>query len=155
MKKILEQYSAALSRVKNLRQQMWKKENKLAEMNKRGYYVVDVVTCGRKRKKALGKVTIAGYPHEAYKKYKESYEKQYNILKHEEQELLDLVTKVEEYITGIDDIEMRDILTLYYIEDLNWVQVAGKMNINAKNKVYTADSCRCKHNNFLEKNKKI
>ena len=58
---------------------------------------------------------------------------------------------MEEYISGIADIEVRNILTLYYVEDLTWVKVAHKMNEKGRKK-YTEDSCRHKHDRFIEKN---
>ena len=71
----------------------------------------------------------------------------------EDLELLELQTQVEEYISGLEDIEMRNILTLYYVEDRTWVQVAHGMNriYQSKGRCYTADSCRCKHDRFLDK----
>lgn len=152
LKELLIQYSAALSRVKKLRQSVMHLENRIAEMDKCGFYVADVVTCGKKRKKYLGKVTIAGFPHEEYQRIKLLYEKRKSNLMQEEQKLLELIIKVEERISKISDIEMRDLLTLYYIEDLNWVQVALRMNKFAKGKKYTESSCRQKHDRYLEKN---
>ncbi len=152
LKELLIQYSAALSRVKKLRQIVMCLESRIAEMDKCGFYVADVVTCGKKRKKSLGKVTVTGFPHEEYQRIKLLYEKRKSNLMQEEQELLELITKVEERISKISDIEMRDLLTLYYIEDLNWVQVALRMNKFAKGKKYTESSCRQKHDRYLEKN---
>ncbi|EGN48502.1 hypothetical protein HMPREF0991_01382 [Lachnospiraceae bacterium 2_1_58FAA] len=45
------------------------------------------------------------------------------------------------------------ILRFYYIDDLSWVQVSHRMNevFPKKRKAYTEDSCRCKHNRYLEK----
>lgn len=151
MKELLEQYSAALSRVKLLHQNIMRLEDKIAKMNERGYYVTDVVTCGRKRKKPLGTVTVTGFPHEEYKKTKALLEKRRDILNREEQNLIEIITRVEEHISQIDDVEIRNILTLYYVEDLNWVQVASRMNILDRKKKYTENSCRCKHNRFIEK----
>lgn len=151
MKKLLEQYSAALSRIKLLRQEVFNKERQIEKMNAKGYYVSDVVSCGRKGKKHLGTVRVSGFPYEKYSQIKKQLEKQKDRLMEEEQELLELVTKVEEYISAIKDIEMRSILTLYYVEDMNWVQVANRMNNFSKRNKYTEGSCRLKHDRFLEK----
>lgn len=151
MKELLEQYSAALARVKILQQSIIRLEDKIAKMNEYGYYVTDVVTCGRKRKKSLGKVMVKGFPHEGYEKNKSLLEKRKAILNREEQNLLEIITQVEEYISQIDDIEIRNILSLYYIEDLNWVQVAFRMNILGGKQKYTESSCRQKHDRFLKK----
>lgn len=152
MKKLLEQYSAALSRTKLLRQKVFNLEKRIEKMNTEGYYVSDVVSCGRKGKKPLGTVRVSGFPCEKYNQMMEVLKKQKDNLKKEEQELLELITKAEEYISTIDDIEMRNILELYYVDDLNWVQVASRMNGFCRKKKYTESSCRQKHDRFLEKN---
>lgn len=152
MKKLLEQYSAALSRTKILRQQVSRLESKIEKMTKENYFVSDVVTCGKKGRKPLGTAKVSGFPHEEYNNTRVLLEKRRNNLYKEEQELLELITKVEEYISIIDDIEMRSILTLYYVDDLNWVQVANRMNDFYKRKKYTESSCRQKHDRFLKKN---
>lgn len=152
LKNILMQYSKALSRIKILRQNVMRLEDRIAKMNERGYYTTDVVTCGRKRKKPLGTVTIAGFPHKEYKEIKSILEKRRENLLREEQNILKLVTQVEECISQINNLEMRNLLTLYYIEDLNWVQVASRMNALDKKNKYTESSCRQKHDRYLEKN---
>lgn len=152
MKELLEQYSAALLRVKILRQKVFNLERRIEKMNTEGYYVSDVVSCGRKGKKPLGTVRVTGFPLEKYSQMISQLKKQKGRLIEEERELLELITKVEEYILTIDDIEMRNILELYYVDDLNWVQVANKMNDLCKRKKYTESSCRQKHDRFLEKN---
>lgn len=151
MRELLEQYSAALSRIKLLRQKVFNLERRIERMNTEGYYVSDVVSCGRKGKKPLGTVRVSGFPHEKYSQMIGQLKKQKDRLMEEEQELLELVTKVEEYISAIKDIEMRSILTLYYVEDMNWVQVANRMNNFSKRNKYTEGSCRLKHDRFLEK----
>lgn len=151
MKELLEQYSAALLRVKLLRQQVFNLECKMKKMNAEGYYVSDVVTCGKKRKRPLGTVKVSGFPHEKYSHLRKLFEKRKEKLQDEEQKLLELIVKVEEYISSINDIEMRNIMTLYYVEDMTWVQVANQLNNMSKGKTYTESSCRRKHDRFLEK----
>ncbi len=150
-KHILKQYNDALRRINILRLSAKKIECKVSQMNKQGYYVVDVVTRGKKGKKPLGTVAIAGFPHEEYKGLSQKLEMRRKKLMEEEQELVELTAKVEEYIKKIEDIEIRNIFTLYYTENLTWVQVAHKMNEEYGKKMYTSDSCRCKHDRFLEK----
>ncbi|MBD5395010.1 MAG: hypothetical protein HDR71_12275 [Lachnospiraceae bacterium] len=152
MKKLLEQYSAALSRIKILRQNVLNLENKIEKMNEKGYYVTDIVSCGKKGKKSLGTKKVSGFPHGEYKRISDLLLKRRDNLFQEEQNLLVLVTKVEEYISQIDDLEIRNILTLYYVDNLTWVQVAYRMNDLNKKKKYTESSCRQKHDRFLEKN---
>lgn len=149
-KHILEQYSDAVARIRLLRISVKNLEYKISEMNKKGYYVTDVVTRGRKGKKSLGTVTLKGFPEKEYNKVCRTLKKRKSKLMHEEQKLLELTVKVEEYISKLEDIEMRNILTLYYVENLTWVQVAHELNAIDKSKEYTSDSCRCKHERFFK-----
>ncbi len=116
--------------------------------------MTDSVTCGRKGRKPLQTVKISGTPYPEINRVVEELRKQDFILAREEQGLLEDTTRVEEYISGIADAEIRNLLTLYYVEDLNWVQVAHRMNyLYPKRKgSYTESSCRQKHDRFLEKN---
>ncbi len=150
----LEQHRHALSRAKELRLSITNLEEKISGINERGHYVTDSVNRGRKGKKALGKVTIAGYASDGYKKMAESLMAQQSQLMEEEQELIKLTTDAEEYIARIEDIEMRNILDLYYLHGLTWVQVSHRLNQLYKRKEYTADSCRCRHDRFFKKIKK-
>jgi len=157
-KDILIEYSDALARVKLLREELQKKKDHLDRLKERGYMAADTVTRGKRGKKPLGIVVITGYPIPESQRAARAYEKSCAILMNEEQELLELIVQVEEYIAGIDKVEIRNIMTLYYVEDLNWVQVAHRMNdlykdqiYRGKMRCYTDSSCRCKHDRFLEK----
>lgn len=70
-----------------------------------------------------------------------------------EAELLELQDKVEEYIEGIEKSELRIMFRMYYIDNLAWYQVAIRINqMFSKRQIkYTEDSCRMRHNRFLEK----
>lgn len=151
---ILIQYSDAVARIKLVREEMEKKQRHLERLRDTGYLVSDSVSCGKRGKKPLGTVKITGYPIPEAQQASREYEKQYARLMDEEQELLELQSQVEEYIAEIGDKEMRNILTLYYVDDLNWIQVGHKMNSIYPNRRrhYTESSCRQKHDRFLEKN---
>lgn len=153
-KSILIQYSDALARVKLLREELEKKQRHLDRLCKKYYLVADTVTLGKKGKKPLGTVKVTGTPVREFERAVKTYEKSQAILEKEEQGLLELITQVEEYITGIEDVKMRNIMTLYYVNGLTWIQVAHRMNEiypNSK-RGYTDSSCRQKHDYFLEKN---
>lgn len=152
-KSILVVYADARARIKLVREQTEKKRRRLEKLEQKGVRVSDSVSCGKRGKKPLGTVRITGYPVPEHDRAKREYEKQYGNLMQEEQEILELQTQVEEYITGLDDIEIRNIMTLYYVEDMTWIQVAHGMNriYQSKGRCYTADSCRCKHDRFLDK----
>ena len=55
--------------------------------------------------------------------------------------------RLMEYITGVEDSFMRQILTYRYIDGFSWVQVA--MHIGGDN---TGDGVRKAHTRFLKKN---
>ena len=154
-KQILQQYSDALARVKYIRQSIEKLTKKLDEMGSNGYCVADSVTKGKKGKKPLGTAVVTGFPYPEYSRAKMALTAKKAALQQEELELLELSSCVEEYICSIQDIEARNILSLYYIENLNWVQVAQYMNgLYGRRKRYTENSCRRKHDRFLEKNER-
>lgn len=151
-KQILQQYADALARVKYIRASIDRLSAKLGQMGSRDCCVSDSVTMGKKGKRLLGTAVVTGFPYREYGRTKLSLEAKKKILQEEEQELLELSCDVEEYISGIKDIEVRNILSLYYVDDLNWVQVAQRMNGLYGKKNYTDSSCRRKHDRFLEKN---
>lgn len=152
-KSILIQYSDALARVKLLQEELDKKQRHLDRLGRKGYVVSDTVTYGKRGKKPLGTVKVTGYPVRELKRAVKTWEKSQGILEKEKQGLLELIAQVEEYIAGIEDVKMRNIMTLYYVKGLTWVQVAEKLNRLYPNEenAYSADSCRCKHNRFIGK----
>ncbi len=151
-KSILEQYSDSKARVKYLTQSVDKLEQRIELMKKEGQEVTDVVTCGKKGKRTLGIVKITGVPLPEYERLFRILESRKACLQKEEQDLLELTGRVEEYIAGIENVEIRNILSLYYVDDLNWIQVSHRMNgLYQKRKAYTDSSCRCKHDRFIEK----
>lgn len=155
-KHILQQYSDLLARVKFVRKSIDDLNRKISQISTGEYCVTDSVTKGKRGKKPLGTVVITGVPYPEYNRKKNLLKKRERRLKIEEQELLELTSQVEEYIAGIEDVEIRNILSLYYIDDLNWVQVAHRMNgIYEGKRKYTDSSCRRKHDRFLDKIEKI
>ncbi len=149
---ILTQYADAVARVKYLRKEISKLEDKIYKLETTDYGLVsDVVTKGKKGGKPLGTVKITGFRVEEYRRTAENLEERKLLLKHREEGLLWLMNQAEEFIEGIGDIELRNICSLYYIEDMTWVQVAHRMNELYGKENYTDNSCRCKHERFLEK----
>lgn len=149
---ILTQYADAVARVKYLRKEISKLEDKIYKLETTDYGLVsDVVTKGKKGGKPLGTVKITGFRVEEYRRTAENLEERKLLLKHREEELLELMNQAEEFIEGIGDIELRNICSLYYIEGMTWVQVAHRMNELYGKENYTDNSCRCKHERFLEK----
>lgn len=148
-KHILEQYADCMARVKYLRDSISRISNKLARLEKEGA-AVDSVSCGKKGKRPLKNVVISGFPQQEHDRLCELLARREEGLKREEQELLQLTLKTEEYISSIPNKEMRNIMSLYYVEELNWVQVAQRMNGLYRKKTYTESSCRNKHERFLK-----
>ena len=152
-KEILVQYADKLARVQLLRQQQEKRERQLDRIRKGSYLVGDTVSCGKRGKKPLGTVRITGYPYSAAQRMEKACKRSLDRLMEEEQELLEEMVQAEEYIAGIENTEIRNILTLYYVENMNWIQVASRMNViyRGLGKTYTESSCRQKHDRFLKK----
>jgi hypothetical protein len=60
-------------------------------------------------------------------------------------ELMDKVTEINDYISTIDDSEIRMILTLRYINNLPWHQVAAHMGVQGD-----GSTERKKHDRFMK-----
>ena len=110
-----------------------------------GYKVSDSVACGKKGKKPIKTVKIEGFPIKDYDKKKNILKKYKIKLELMEQELLEKLNDVEEYIENIKDSRIRRIMRYRYIDNFTWQQVARKMGIN-----HTADGCRMAHDRFME-----
>ena len=152
-KKILQQYSDALARIKYLCGTIEKLNNKIEKLVHTDYGLVgDTVSKGKRGKKPLGTARVTGFPVPEYEETKYQLKVRKELLCRQEENLLQLTNEVEEYIASVRDIEMQNILTLYYIEDMTWVQVAHRMNDLYSDQEYTTDGCRVKHDRFLKKN---
>lgn len=149
---ILTQYADAVARVKYLRKEISKLEDKIYKLETTDLGIAsDVVAKGKKGGKPLGTVKITGFRVNEYQKTGDKLKKRKFLLKHQEEELLEMMNQAEEFIEGIEDIELRNIFSFYYIEGMTWVQVAHRMNELYGKENYTDNSCRCKHERFLEK----
>lgn len=150
-KTILSKYSDAKARIKQLRGTIEKLENKLERLESTDYGLVsDTVSRGKRGKRPLGTVRITGFDIPEYQKTREQLKLRKEILRYQETNLLQLTNQIEEFIADIKDIELQNILTFYYIEDMMWGQVAVCMNELYKDRGYTTDSCRKKHERFLK-----
>ncbi len=154
IKEILTHLRDSRARVRYLLETIEKTEEQKKKINAAGgLLVADSVTLGKKGKKPLGTVTIRGISAGSLHRMNKSLENRKRNLEKEECKLLELTNEAEECISGIENIEIRNILCLYYIDDLNWVQVAHRMNelYGSRSRRYTESSCRQKHDRFLEK----
>lgn len=153
-KSILIEYADMKEEIKDLRRRISEDEKELDKLE--NMVVTDSVTCGKKGKKPLRTVKIKGRPTMAISRKNSLLRRRIARLGALEVELLELTNQVEEYITEVRKSELRLMFRMYYLDNLNWVQVAHRMNtmFPKKKRKYTEDSCRCKHNRYLEKNEK-
>lgn len=150
---ILTQYADAAARVKYLRKEISKLEDKIFKLETTDLGIAsDVVTKGKRGGRPLGTVKITGFRINEYRKTAEKLEERKLLLKHREDGLLELMNQAEGFIEGIEDIELRNIFTFYYIENMSWTQVAHAMNELYDRKNFTPDSCRKKNDRYFIKN---
>ena len=150
-KNILQQYLHVQARVKYLRGQAEKTRRKIDRLVYTDYGIAgDTVSRGKKGKKPLGTVKITGFPVPEYQGITEQLKRRNKILKAEEMKLSKIANEAEEFIASVDEIEMRSILSLHYIEGMAWAQVAYAMNVLYGDKIYTPDRCRMKHERFIK-----
>lgn len=151
-KNILQQYLHAKARINYLRTQADKLRHKIDRLKYTDYGIAgDTVSRGKRGKKPLGTVRISGFPVPEYQEAVNQLKLRNKLLKAEEIKLGRLVNEAEEFIASVNDIEMRNILSLHYIEGMGWAQVAYNMNVLYGDKIYTSDGCRVKHERFLKK----
>ena len=150
-KDILTEYADMKEEIKDLRRRIAENQKAISRLNNQT--VIDSVSCGKKGKKTLGIAKVEGNPVRNISRKERLLNKQQQQLRKREEELLEAVLQVEEYIGTIQKSELRTIFRLYYIDDLPWWKVALRMNEKYPDRrtKYTEDNCRMKHNRFLEK----
>jgi len=142
---LIIQLTSIREEVEERRKRLQRLQSEIDQMAAGDFKVSDSVSCGRKGKKPLRIVKITGFPLPYYEQRMNLLDRRIRNLADKEQELLEVVTNLEEKIDSIEDSRIRRILTLRYIDGLSWVQVAHKMGGKA-----TADSCRVACSNFLK-----
>lgn len=150
-KEILIQYADMKEEVKDIRRRIRDLEKQIEEIEKGDYQVSDSVKA-TKEYGIFGNVRVTGIPSPEYSRKKTLLQRRQLILQGKKEELLELLNQVEEYIESIPDSKTRIMFRLYYIDDLNWTQVAHRMYSMFPKKKITADSCRKRHDRYLEKN---
>lgn len=150
-KEILVQYIDMKEEIKDLRKRIKKISDDIDKLS-----VVSDSVKGTRRDGTIGPIKVTGFPYPRYQRMKSILETRRSRLAKLEVELMELTSQVEEYIDSIEKSEMRTIFRLYYIDGLTWSKVAFKMNqiFPKRHRAYSEDSCRCKHDRFLEKNEK-
>lgn len=146
-KNILIQYSDMKEEIKDLNRRIEKLKRELYKMEEEGT-VKDTVTGG------LGGIqhfVVEGMPAPAIRRKALQIKARKEKAAKMEGELLELVCQVEDYINSIERSEIRIMFRLYYIDGLTWTKVAMNMSRMFPKRFYTDESCRKKHDRFLEK----
>lgn len=145
-KDILEQYCDLQEEIKDLRKRIDNLERQINRIEEEGY-VTDTVTRGKRGKKSLGNVIIAGFPQAEYSRKKTRLYLNKAQLENAELELLDVTSEVEEYIQSLTDSRIRRIIRFRFIDSLTWYQVAMRIGGRA-----TEESVRKEFERFMADN---
>ena len=150
-KELLVQYCELRGEIKDLRERIDNDEKRLRKIEEEGV-VADTVT-GTRKDGTIGAIKITGFPLPEYSKVNAMLKKRIAKLQIIEDELLEAVNAVDDFINSIPKSDLRQIFRFYYIDDMTWDMVAMRMNyMYPKRKIeYTKDNCRMKHNRYLEK----
>ena len=150
-KELLVQYCELRGEIKDLRERIDNDKRRLRKIEEEGV-VSDTVT-GTRKDGTIGAIKITGFPIPEYSKAKDMLKKRIAKLQIMEDELLEAVNAVDDFINSIPKSDLRQIFRFYYIDDMTWDMVAMRMNyMYPKRKIeYTKDNCRMKHNRYLEK----
>ena len=150
-KELLVQYCELRGEIKDLRERIDNDEKRLRKIEEEGV-VSDTVT-GTRKDGTIGAIKITGFPLPEYSKVNAMLKKRIAKLQIMEDELLEAVNAVDDFINSIPKSDLRQIFRFYYIDDMTWDMVAMRMNyMYPKRKIeYTKDNCRMKHNRYLEK----
>ena len=70
-----------------------------------------------------------------------------------EDDLLNAINEVDDFIEKIPESDLRMKFRFKYLDDMTWAALAINMNYRFPKKriKYTEDSCRKRHNRYLEK----
>lgn len=154
-KDILIQYCELREEIKDLRERIDKDELRLQKIEEEGV-VSDTVT-GTRTDGTIGSIKITGFPIPEYSTVKAMLKKRIAKLQIMEDELHEAMSAVDDFINAIPKSDLRQMFRFYYIDDMTWRRVAANMNKRFPNRriSYTEESCRKRHDRFLEKNEII
>lgn len=147
-KTILLQFADMREEIKDIRRRIRELEKYLSTPHQAS----DTVK-GTRRDGTIGSIKITGYPVPEFYRKKGILERYKRRLEEKEVELLELMTKAEEYIETIDKSELRIMFRLYFIDNLSDTKVANKMNeIFPKRGIkYTDENIKKRRQRFFEK----
>lgn len=145
-KSVLGQYTDLKKEIEDEERRIRKLETELENL----CVVRDTVT-GSRPDLTIGPISVKGYPFPEERRKKMSLAMRKKRREEKKAELEEMVFRVEEFIESVDDSEIRQLLTLKYIDDLTWQQAANEMNKRYRKRYYSADRCRMKIDRFIKK----
>lgn len=150
-KNILEQYIEMKAEIKDLNDRIDRDERRLKKIEKEGM-VSDTVT-GTRQDGTFGPIKITGYPVPEHDRVRNMIKKRVAKLHILEDDLLKAVNAVDDFIEKISQSDLRMIFRFKYLDDMTWAAVALNMNSRFPKKriKYTEDSCRMRHDRYLQK----
>lgn len=119
-KDILIQYSDLQEEIKDVRRRIGILKEQIAKLEQSGYSEADIVKGGMG---GIQTFKIEGFPYEKYSKKKTLLYSRKAILETLEFDLLEMTNDVEAYIASIGNSEMRRILTMRFINNMNFEQI--------------------------------
>ena len=153
-KDILSQYIELKEEIKSLHDRIDRDERRLKKIDREG--IVSDTVKGTRRDGTFGPIKITGYPVPEYDQVKNMIKRRVKKLHILEDDLQAAVNEVDDFIMKIPKSDLRQMFRLRYLEDMTWAAVAINMNRRfPKRRIrYTEDSCRIRHDRYLEKNLK-
>lgn len=121
-KEILIQYSDLQEEVKEVRERIETTERQITKIEEDGK-VIDTVSGGSG---GIQHFKIEGFPYPEYSRKKTLLYARKATLASLEMELLETLNQVEEFIAGVNNSEMRRILSMRFIDNKNFEQI-GKI----------------------------
>ena len=151
-KNILEQYIELKEEIRDLRDRIDKDERRLLKIKEEG--VVSDTVKGTRADGTMGSIRITGYPIPEHNQVKNMIKKRVAKLHILEDELQNAINEVDDFIEKVPKSDLRMMLRFRYLDDMTWAAVAMNMNDRfPKRRIkYTEDSCRMRHDRYLENN---
>lgn len=144
-KNILEQYTSMQAEQQDIRRRIAKLEGDIRDLEENRNETADSVVCGRKGKKVLKTIKISGFPEMEYQTKMGRLKRLRMRLELADDQLLEFLIGVEEYIESIEDSRMRMIMRYRYMDGMTWRQIAKAVG------GVTEEAVRIEHARFLEK----
>lgn len=153
-KNILEQYLELKEEIRDLQDRIDRDDRRLEKIRKEG--VVSDTVKGTRSDGTFGPIKITGYPIPEHNQVKNMIKKRVAKLHILEDDLQNAINEVDEFIGKVPKSDLRMIFRFRYLDDMTWAAVALNMNDRfPKRRIkYTEDSCRMRHDRYLENNLK-